>query len=78
MLPIILALGILATALHAPVEPSSVVRDGVVHPTENPGLWGRLAAGNIDQAGSPAYNRWGDGYVQGLGSSDRKFTRARE
>ena len=46
---------------------------GVRHPEDPAGLVERLVAGNIDQPGSTAYNRWGAGYDDGIRSSDRKF-----
>lgn len=33
--------------------------------SEEVGLWERLKAGNIDQEGSEAYNRWGKGKAEG-------------
>ena len=33
--------------------------------SEDVSLWERLKAGNIDQAGSEAYNRWGQGKADG-------------
>ena len=33
--------------------------------SEDVGLWERLKAGNIDEAGSEAYNRWGQGKTNG-------------
>jgi len=33
--------------------------------SEDVGLWERLKAGNIDQEGSEAYNRWGKGKAEG-------------
>ena len=56
--------------------PGSMTRPGgLLHPRESVGLVERLAAGNIDQPGSPAYFRWGAGYESWLGASDRKFGR---
>lgn len=71
-----LSLGPLAMA-QAQASPGTLRAGGVVYPADHVGLWERLRAGNIDQPGSPAYNRWGAGYEQGIVASDRKFTRGR-
>ena len=42
------------------------------------GLIERILAGNIDQKGSRAYNRWGQGLAEGIAASDRKFTLPRQ
>jgi hypothetical protein len=47
----------------------------VTYPMAVVGFWERVLAGNIDAPGSEAYNRWGDGFLQGIAASDRKFSR---
>ncbi|HEX7890871.1 MAG TPA: hypothetical protein VF522_16065 [Ramlibacter sp.] len=47
--------------------------DGVPYPGDHVTAPERLGAGNVDQYGSGAYNRWGAGYDQGVHASDRKL-----
>jgi len=74
MFTVLLAIGILASTLGTSDAAALKVQDGIAYPTASTGLWSRFAAGDIDREGSPAYNRWGRGFVHGLADSDRKFT----
>ena len=56
-----------------PAEGAMLRANGVFYPPDGVGLFERLRAGNIDQPGSEAFNRWGMGYLQGIAASDRKF-----
>lgn len=57
----------------AAVGQSEMVHAGVAYPADPASLIERIAAGNLNQPGSQAYNRWGAGYVHGLAASDRKL-----
>jgi len=49
----------------APTPEAPADTQPVGHPSDDVGLWERLKAGNIDQEGSEAYNRWGKGKADG-------------
>lgn len=52
---------------------ATMVRPGGIHvPGDHVGLPERFGAGNVDQYGERAYNRWGAGYDEGVRASDRK------
>lgn len=69
------------TTTDTPVAPDAPTTPAVGTPSvgggDDVGLWERLKAGNIDQEGSEAYNRWGKGKqladqrVAGLEESSR-------
>lgn len=64
----------IALSLVPPERELPMVRNqGVAHPGDPVRLLERLRAGNIDQSGTEAHNRWGPGYDAGLVASDRKF-----
>lgn len=62
----------------APGPAGRVRAGGAMHPEDPAGLFERVAAGNIDQAGSAAWRRWGEGYDAWLRDSDRRFEPPRE
>jgi hypothetical protein len=76
IVPVLLGVLQLGCTAAVTAPPGSTRPGGVVHPSDPAGLFERLRAGNIDQPGSRAYNRWGMGYEEGISASDRKLTRA--
>jgi hypothetical protein len=73
---LLLSVVLMGTLLPTAEPARAVVRaGGAQYPPDPAGLIERLAAGNIDQPGHEAYNRWGTGYEHHLQASDRKFQR---